>query len=257
MKKFLFGFLIACFATAAGAQVPMTGAGLPVPAASASAPTLSWHNEQNNAFTAAATAILVGKTSALGTCGTFVSGHTDYAWVTTQGNPADTIVPPSGWTIMGTKITDGTILTAFFSHPTTGAESCATGFNFTWTTSSFMSWGLFEIAGAAASPIDGIPSIATFSTGATTIIAQVGLTTANAPDLLLDVIIPDTNCGSVGGCTLPVGFTQVVNVQQESSTISYLLGTETLASSGLVGTQNGATQTTFQSGNYGLFAVHP
>jgi hypothetical protein len=185
MRYFLsiaLAFLLAV-AGPSSAQMSLSGAGGVKPVASGGRGiTFQWQNTQDNGLHANNNTVNVGATSPLGSNGAFTSGTTLIAQVMLLGGTGDTIVPPAGWTLIGTQITDGNgAITAYFWHTCGGSETGS--YTFTWTSNHFNSWSLVNYSGANASPIDA--SVTTTWGGGPTSITTSSVTTTAANDMLL------------------------------------------------------------------------
>ena len=259
MKKLAITYLAVCALFYAAlqcfAQVPSTHAGLGTPSSGgAVAPAFNWQNAASNGFFGSGTQTDVGNSSPAGSCGAFAAGDFLVSWVFTQGNISDTITIPSGWTTLGTQVvTAGTNVFKAAWKIASGSESCgAAGIRYTWTTSSFSSWGIADYTGANGTPLDGTPGTTTYATAGGASINMSGPTTATTPTALIAIIMSD----ATNAITVPADMTQRINSQQESGTVLAAMADKTLNATGA--TSEAATQTTFKTGAYALFAVtHP
>lgn len=205
-----------------------------------------WRNAQDNSFVGGNTSVNVGATSPAFSNGSFTAGDVLLASVTVESDPGDTIVPPSGWNLVGTLQTSSTnYITSFFSHICNGSESGS--FTFTWTNSHFFGWTLVNYSGAAASPIDGTPVTGTGTTSITT----GSVTTSNAASILVLVVSGPSNT-----FTPPGDLTARFNAAQISSTMFGFIGDRTPGSTGTF-TETFSIAGGSADANYMLIALHP
>jgi hypothetical protein len=213
--------------------------------------TFNWHNEQNNVFVAAGTSTNVGSSSALGSNGVFTSGDLLLATVVVQSDAGDTIVAPSGWTQIGSTVTDGNSnLYAFFYKIAGAAETGS--YTFTWTNSKFSSWGLLDYTKASATQFDASLA-AEWTSNAGTSITTGSISPAGSSDLAILIVCEAPQGGAL---TAPANMTQRVNVHQGNTTVTYMASDRQLAASGSF-SETFTYVNTFQSGGYVLLAVTP
>lgn len=266
MKRLAATFVAICsvvwalnaFAQIGGLSFP--GPGPKVASGGASAPAFGWQNIMSNSFFGAGASITLGVSNPASTCGTINVGDFLQGGVLVEAN-VGTIAIPAGWTRIGTQqLSSGAFaFTAAYKIATSGDTTSfcnTTGYTFTWTGANFAAWYMKDYIGVNATPIDGSPSTASYSTGAGSTFAMTGVTTASSPDTLIADIYSDQNTITL---TCPAGFTTRINNQnQESGTVQIHSCDNLLSSSGATGNQTMTVSGTLRTGSYALFAVtHP
>lgn len=204
-------------------SLPLIGAGKP-PGGSASAPTFSWANYQDNGFQGAGTSVNIGSTRQNAACGTINSGDTLVASLTIENETTDTITPPSGWTQLGTNQNDGTSFITYWYKIAGGSETCS--YTFSWVNSNFMAWTLTNYSGAnGTTPIDAASTGTCATAGGTT--CTTGNFSTSATNTLLIASFDTTTVTTT--FTSDGLMTNRISVVQESGTKTANLATQTLS----------------------------
>lgn len=196
-----------------------------------SAPAFNWVALQGNAFPPQGTSAVVG-TQSTGTggatCGTLVAGTFSVIGVQLYNETTDTITPPSGWTLIGTTVTDGNAFYGWYGHIVGGGETC--GYTFSWLNNVFNAWVMVNFVNTnGSSPIDVSSVTVALSGGLTTVTCPLtgSISNTSSPDVLGLIMMTQAITSPLP--VAPSDMTSRVSVSQGASGSILLVADKALA----------------------------